>query len=254
MAYGKKYRSGVYAKKARKAARRGARMVGKNIKQRYSGKSAIPNLLKDVSMLKHLVNIEKKRSDSTITAGNVGQLATAGVSGQYAQVLSPVLTEGVGQGQRIGLSIKLVSGYFSLQISQQPNSVNDQKIKLWIVCKPDNSLITSAGSAISQFFEPNPFSTVNDFYSSRDPEYFNAYRVIKTRIITLKQDQITSGTSFQQINIPLTFNHHQKYNTDASTTTTKNQFYVFMTGSSGDVTTSTGATFQYNMRWYYTDN
>jgi len=97
-------------------------------------------------------------------------------------------------------------------------------------------------------------SGVNDYYSARDPEYFTAFRVIKCGVVSLHQDQITSGSATVQKKIPLKFNHHLKYNTDGSTTTTKNQMYLFVTCSGGDLGTATGATIQYNMRWYYTDN
>jgi len=127
-------------------------------------------------------------------------------------------------------------------------------LKWWIVCKPDNAPSTSASTAIANFFEPNPFSGVVDYYSSRDPEYFSSFTVIKTGTIMLKQDQITSGTALVQKKYPLKFNHHLKFNTDASTLTTKNQFYLFVTASGGDASIATGATIQYNMRWYYTDN
>lgn len=242
-----------YAKKMVKGGRKFARKVGKNIKKRYSGKSAIPNLLKDVTMLKHLVNIEKKRSDITVGVTAVGQTLGA-ASGAYAAVISPTLLEGVTQGQRIGLSVKLVSACLDIQFVQQASTLNNIKLKWWIVCKPDNAPSTAATTAIANFFEPNPFSTYIDYYSSRDPEYFSSFRVIKTGIISLSQDQVTGGSATAQKKYPLKLNHHLKFNTDASTLTTKNQFYLFVTCSGGDASLGTGATIQYNMRWYYTDN
>lgn len=244
-----------YAKKAIRGGKNFARKVGKNIRKRYSGKSAIPNLLKDVTMLKHLVNIEKKRSDITLsTATAFAQTFGASTSGAYAAIISPTILEGVTQGQRIGLSVKCVSACLDIQFVQQSSTVNNLKCKWWIVCKPDNGPSTAASTAIANFFEPNPISGVVDFYSSRDPEYFTSFKVIRSGVVTLSSDSITGASAVIQKKFPLKLNHHLKYNTDASTTTTKNQFYLFVTCSGGDLSAATGGTIQYNMRWYYTDN
>ena len=249
----------AYRKFVRKV-RKGARKVHRGIKkvQRNPVVKTLARgyqLYQDVQMLKHLVNVEKKRSDITVTTPTaVAQTYGAGVSGAYAAVIAPTLLEGVAQGQRIGLSIKCVSACLDIQFVQQSSTLNNLKLKWWIVTRPDNSSGFSASTSIAQFFEANPFSGVNDYYSSRDPEYFTAFKVIKAGVVNLHQDQITSGAAAVQKKIPLKFNHHLKYNTDAATTTTKNQMYLFVTCSGGDLGLATGATIQYNMRWYYTDN
>jgi len=248
----------VFIKRAKRYAKGVVKRGVKMAKKRYMTKKGpnIKNIYNDVAMLKHLVNIEKKRFDFTLqNSVSFAQSNTVGVSGQYAISLSPnTMSEGVAQGQRIGQSIKLVSGYLSMQIQQQVNTVNDLKIKWYVVCRPDNSALSSNATSIAQFFEPNPFSGVNDYYSSRDPEYFGAFRIIRTGIVELKQDQITSGTSIVQKNIPLKLDLHQKYNTDTVSPTVKNNVMLFLVCSGGDVALSSGATIVYNMRWYYTDN
>jgi len=245
-----------YARKIRKGVRKANRFVKRVQKNKVvRGLAKGYQLYQDVQMLKHLVNIEKKRSDITIsTATALAQTYGAGVSGAYASIIAPTILEGVTQGARIGLSVKVVSACLDIQFAQQSATVNNLKLKYWIVCHPDNSQFMSATTAITNFFEPNPFSGVNDYYSSRDPEYFTAFKVIKAGTIGLKTDAITGATALVQKKIPLKFNHHLKYNTDNSTVTTKNQFYLFVTCSGGDLGLATGATIQYNMRWYYTDN
>lgn len=248
----------AFIKRAKRYAKGVIKRGVKMAKKRYMTKRGpnIKNIASDVAMLKHLVNIEKKRFDFTLSsAASFAQSNTVGVSGQYAISLSPnTIAEGVAQGQRIGQSIKLVSGFLSMQIQQQANAINDLKIKWLIVCRPDNSSLPSNATSIAQFFEPNPFSGVNDYYSSRDPEYFNAFKIIRQGTINLKQDNITTGTSIVQKRIPLKLDLHQKYNTDTVTPTVKNNVMLFIQCSGGDVALGTGATIVYNMRWYYTDN
>lgn len=244
----------------RKQVKKAVRVVGRTAGKRWltKGKKKSLNynaIIKDVQMLKHLVNIEKKRFDITqSTVVNVGQLFGAGVSGQFASAVTPYPIEGVAQGQRVGNSIKLVSACMDIQFQQQSAAVNNIKVKYYLICRPDNSSTLSPGSTIAQFFEPNPFSGVNDYYSARDPEYFTNFKVIKSGTVTLKQDSITSGMSIVQRRIPLKLNLHLKFNTDSSTTTTKNQLYLLAVASAGDVSASTGVAMQYNIRYYYTDN
>jgi len=231
------------------------RKVRTMAKKRYGGAGGRSKLVKDVAMLKHLVNVEKKRFDVTLsnTVG-VAQFNVSGTSGQYATVITPFPLEGVQQNQRIGNSLKIVSACIDLQFTQQASTVNRIKARWYIVCRPDNGFNYTASTSIAQFLEPNPFSTVNDYFSSRDPEYFTSMRVIKSGVVSLHSDSVTSARSNAQVKIPLKLNHHLKFNTDATNITTKNQFYLFVTCSDGDVATNTGVALLYNCRWYYTDN
>lgn len=251
----RKYRSGRYARKAGKAIKKSLRPVGRAIKRRYTGGNAIPNLLKDVTMLKHLVNVEKKRFDVTLTTSTpLAQLSGAGVSGQYSAIITPFPLENVTGSGRIGNSIKLVSACVDIQFAQQSACINKQKLRWYIVCRPDNGFNYTSSTSIAQFFEPNPFSGVNDSFSSRDPEYFTAMKIIRQGVVTIQPDTVTNARSNHQIKVPLKLNHHLKFNTDISTTTTKNQFYLFITASDGDTTANSGIAILYNVRWYFTDN
>lgn len=239
----------------RKRLRKVAKKVVKYAKKRYGSKGGRSRLVKDVAMLKHLVNVEKKRFDVTqSTSQAVGLLNTAGVSGAYSTTITPYPLEGVTQGARIGNSIKIVSACMDVGFAQQSATVNKIKLRWYIVCREDNGFNYTASTSLNQFLEVNPISTVNDYFSSRDPEYFSAFRVIKQGVVSLGSDTVTNSRQNAQIKVPLKLNHHLKFNTDASTTTTKNQFYLFVTASDGDIAINTGIGMTYNIRWYYTDN
>jgi len=240
----------------KRVARRVGRKVVKAAKKRYMkrGSLNVSRIAKDVKMLKHLVNVEKKRFDITLTTPAPVSLSFNAAQGAYAAIISPAPIEGTGNGERVGNSIKLVSAMINLRFSQQGSAVNPIHIKYWIVCRPDNATSYTANSTFSHFLEPNPFSTQRDYHSNRDPEYFTSMKVITSGTVHLKQDSITGGQSIVQRKVPLKLNHHLKYNTDSSTITTKNQFYLFAVASEGDQALSTGGLIQYNIRWYYTDN
>jgi len=241
-------------KYVKRVAKRGYALA----KKRYvkGGNLNIKKMYNDIKTLKHLVNIEKKRFDVTVASPlNVGQYNGA-VSGAHASIITPYPIEGVAQGQRIGLSIKLVSCVLSLQILQQANCLNPVKIRWAVVCRPTNDTNPNASGNLASYYEVNPFSNVVDYYSNRDPEYFTQFTLIKSGTCLMKPDQLATQQGAIQIQVPLKLNHHLKYNQDSSNITTKNQFLLFMTASNGDTQTSaqTGCLFQYNVRWYYTDN
>jgi len=245
----------AFLKKARRTYRKSGlqktyRKVRNMAKKRYSNRS---NIAKDVAMLKSLVNVEKKRKDFTKTIQLFAQ-RNGSNDGFHHEDITPVIPQGITGATRTGNSVKLTSGCLDIQIAQQGNNINDMKIKLWLVCRPDNAGGYASNVTGNQLLEVNPFSTFRDFYSNRDPEYFGEFRVIKTATMTLKADSISTGTSYIQKKFPLKFNHHLKYNQDGSTATTKNAMYLIVTASEGDVANATGCTIVYNMRWYYTDN
>jgi len=242
----------------KKYAKKQVKRAGKFLKKRYvkKGMPNIKNIINDVKMLKHLVNVEKKRSDTTVTIAQPFARANAGADGAYHAILSPTIAQGVQNNERIGNSIKLVSGCLDFSIEQQSLAINSNKLKLMIVCRQENAANYTSTASLNSLMEVNPFTSRRDFYSNRDPEFFSEFRVIKTVTMTLAQDQISTGTARIQKKIPLKFNHHLKYNNDGTTTTTKNQFYLFVFASDGEMASPalTGAQIQYNMRWYYTDN
>jgi len=253
--YGKKIVRGY--RKARRVAGKVKKFADKVNRNKYvRGASSLYSLGEKVAMLTHLVNVEKKRSDITVMIAQPFGRSNGGSDGAYHAIISPTIIQGITGDERIGNSIKLVSGCLDVSIEQQVNAINSIKIKLWIICRPENAGGYSASNTLNQLLEINPFTQRRDYYSNRDAEYFSEFRVIKCLNLELKQDQISTGTARIQKKIPLKLNHHQKFNTDGSSVSTKNQFYLIATASDGEMMSPslTGAQIQYNMRWYYTDN
>lgn len=217
---------------------------GLNLKQIYS----------DVALIKGMLNTEKKRIEVAQGAGVSFAQFSGASTGLYAVDITPVIPQGTTGSTRNGLSVKLCSACMDIQINQSTNTTNEFRYKWFIVCRPDASLATNASVASTQFFENNLFSGVIDYHSNRDPEYFHQFRVIKSGYGKLTQDQIATQTSYNQFKIPLKMNHHLKYNTDASTTTVKNQLFMFVVADSGDVSALSGGQVRFNIRYFYVDN
>lgn len=235
-----------------------AKRAGKYLKKRYVSKGSVnlKKIVSDVKLLKSLVNVEKKRVDTTVIIAQPFGRANASADGAYHAILTPNIPQDLTGSGRTGNSVKLVTGCLDVAITQQVNAINKNKICLWIICRQDNAGGYSSTNTLNQLLEINPFTSRRDFYSNRDPEYFSEFQIIKKVTMVLDQDSLSTGQTNIQRKIPLKFNHHLKYNTDASSTTTKNQFYLIVTAADGEMASPslTGCQIQYNMRWYYTDN
>jgi len=150
----------AFVRKAKKYVKRVAKRAYGMAKKRYvkKGSPNMTNIVKDVKMLKHLVNIEKKRSDITVMIAQPFGRANAGSDGAYHAIISPTIIQGISQGERVGNSVKLVSGCLDLSIEQQVNAINTIKIKAWIICRPENASGYSAANTLQQLLEVNPFT------------------------------------------------------------------------------------------------
>ena len=210
-----------------------------------------------IAQMVRLLNVEKKRVDFNFQGSylGIGQY-NALVTGAASADVTPGIPQGVTSTTRNGNSLKLTSCCIDLFFKQQANAINAMRIKWFFVCKPDNAVDLGPNSALTQFLDPNPFSLVIDYHSSRDPEFFTSLKIIKQGVVTLSQDSLATGVSYQQRKVPLKLNHHLKYNTDGSTITTKNKFFFFFTADIGDrqAASLTGADVGFNIRYFYVDN
>lgn len=243
-----------YVKKLRRA---GKKVYKKAIHPYVNKKKGYNNrmkLYKEVATIKRLINPEKFKFDHTVTSPVAFAQYTGASAGYYASAIYPQPIQGDTGVSRQGNSIKAVSCCIDVKITQDVNTNNDFRFKWMVICKPDNTTDTNASTMMSTMFEVNPFSSIIDYHSPRDPEYFQAYRVIRSGFGMLHCDQITGQTSYFQRKILLRLDHHMKFNTDASVVTTKNKFYFVVIADTGDTAGQAGGLLQYNARWYYVDN
>jgi len=242
----------------KKVMKRGKRMVRKATKfvkkvNRHPITKGIASVAKIAQMVK-LLNVEKKRVDITFSNINFSQFNGVGIAGYSALAITPTIIQGITGSTRNGNSVKLVSACFDFQFTQQANALNNSNIKWYIVCMPDYGSAPVANSIAGRLLEVNPFSSVIDYHSSRDPEYFSSLKIIKSGTVKMLADQLTTQTYYAQRKIPLKLSHHLKYNSDASSITTKNAFFMIFTQDQGDTNIATGATVSLNARYYYVDN
>lgn len=258
--------------------KQGKRLV-KAAKKRYTKRGAplglnMKQIAADVMTLKKLVNAEKKRttldSNSYEFRGSVGQLNTA-VSGHHIQDISPsAIVVGNGYNQRNGNSIKLHSLVIKGQLIQQANTVAATKVIIEVWMRKTDIVTTAVAEA--QIFNGNPFvtglaSSLYDYHSVRNPDYFNDYIRLAAKNVKVQSDNLSPSTPMvSNFTIPLLLNQHAKWN--QAGLYEQNQYIVTMRADNGNmsaivpagigsvatVAASTGLDIAYQWQYFYYDN
>lgn len=247
-----------YYKKAKKA-----------IKKRYfKGKGySRPNvgtMVKDIKLLKSIMNSEKKNYITTLQAYPVGQL-NINNGGYFGQDITPIPAQGTTDITRNGDSIKLCSAYIKFQFWDMTSTQQSMRVK--IILLRVMGAPQTASTVVSQFLKPNPMvtgGTIYDFNSSTNPDFFGQYKIIKIKTFKT-QDNYSSQVAIRDITIPLKFNHHIRFTNNTTTVSDGQLMCIVLTdsGNIGTISTVTGApvlaassglNMNFNMTFYYYDN
>lgn len=241
------------------------------------GKLSGSRVLKDIAMLKAMVNAEKKRlivpQTGFVPVAQVRNNGASELSGSYVQDVTPIPAQGIGYNQKTGNSIKLHSMHWDFQVSGQANTAAGIKLKfMWV--QVTGLPYSNISDIYDKFINPNPFIQTTtgqticyDVNSSRDPDYFKDFRVLKTKYVTLAPDQTSGVINVRQFSVGQKFrNYHVKTNDNTSTPTNGQMFLLILAdrGNSGGTTSTqngisigapqTGVNILWNASYYYYDN
>lgn len=267
---------------ARRAYRsKAGKAIRKVTRQRY-GTWRSPNvaaITRDVSMLKSMINAEKKRFNINATAQNqIGQYAWNGTVNSNAYFVAdwtPFPSQGATNSTRNGSSIKLTSSYIQLQLYQQSATQHPMKFRFYLI--QVLGAYQAPATVATQFLQANKFiaaeqsgTAIYDYNSQRNPDYFGHYKVIARRDIYLMPDATSSMVSIKDIKIPVKYGktgHHIRFQGDTSNISNGELVALIVAdsgnagGTAGGITTAApvsavniGAIFQYDVVHYYYDN
>lgn len=261
-----------YAKKAWKAVKRATgNRYGRGFNQIMT--KGVPQLVKDVQLLKSVINSEKLRytiASSSTTPANVAQI-NGNSAGHHTIDVTPQPVQGDGYNNRTGSSIRLHSSNFQFLLTEQTNTMSDLRFKMILFEVQGNS--TTAATAISEMFLANPFTGIIDYNSARNPDYFKDYKVLKTKLVKIPMN--TASTAGQFAIKPVRFgmkykSRHVRWDKNTSVVTSGQLFCVILcdVGNFGAAPTIapytnatipiqgtlTGAQVMYNIDHYYYDN
>jgi len=260
------YKTGrkVYRKYKKGGIRKVAKYGAKRVYNRYS-KGGMGQLVKDVGMLKAMVNTEKKYYEG-VYSNSFGQ-TLGNATGAILLDITPTPTQNVAYNGRTGQSLKLVSAQLNIILNNQINQQCDTRIRFEVYyVKGDPK---TAAVAISELYDANNLTTIIDYQSNRNPNNFSDYRKICTRYIKYPTGQFSSETTRQRtLKINLKLNHHLRFDKNSVTLVT-GQIFILAFAETGNCSPATVTTtvpyvqnngvssgFQYNLatRFYYVDN
>ena len=159
---------GKTAKKTYMSAKKKA-FGSRGVKGRYYRVGAVKglqNLAKDVEMIKSRLNVEKKHKDADINTGTMGQVYE-NADGVYHQDVTPSISQGTDQDQRIGNSLKLTGLTIPIQFTQQINTLGDRKVRITLLRVRSADEGVTLGEAFSQVWDTNPLTGVRDYDAPR---------------------------------------------------------------------------------------
>lgn len=178
------------------------------------------SLVKDVLMLKRLINVEKKRLIiAPEIAGVLGQTFNDS-SCHYINDITPRMLQGTGEGERIGNSYKLTSSYFKINFRNNGTQTARVKVK-WYVVKV-KGVFQSMDEIISGLFMPNEwilrYNTgvkIFDTNSMRNTEFMSSYQILRSGTTYVAPDTVAGQNQQKQITIGMKYkDYHIRYNND----------------------------------------
>lgn len=169
----------------------------RGVKGRYYRVGAVQglkNLAKDIEMIKGRLNVEKKFKDRDVLTHYVGQ-SHFDTDGAYYNDVTPVISQGVNDDQRVGNSLKLTGLTLPMQFSQQTNCLGDRKVRVTLLRVRCATNEVDTSEAFQQVWDVNPLTQVRDFNAPR------AYRnsktdgitVIRSKVYHIKGPQLDNG-------------------------------------------------------------
>lgn len=234
----------LYNKKAKRFVKKAGRKIYKAtglVNPIKKGKISTTRLMKDISMLKSVINAEKKQISLQNTSATVSQVFGANGQGYWLADVTPAVAQGVTGTTRNGNSIKIHSMVLKGQLIQQSGAVQAQKIKIEFF-RNMGTYLSTAG-LITQIYDNNLLNGLVDINATRALDTYKVWRKVRTVYATINQDNQSNVTGFKDITIPMKFNDwHVKYNDDNSTSVTHGQMIMVVTADSGNASSSTAST------------
>lgn len=206
------------AKFVKKAVKSGTRFVKKRygIGKKRSLKPA--TIARDVMKLMTMVNAEKKIYQLPLQTLLIGQ-CDINNTGSYCFDCTPMMAQGADQFQRNGISLKLHTQLWQVQIAQMVNAniANRLHIEFWY----NNGMTRDQSTILTDIYDPSIFSGVVDMTSTRNADHFKDYTKFFSRSYSIQADQLSGALTSKTFTIPIKFNkgkgRHIRYTGAGST-------------------------------------
>lgn len=233
-----------FRKRVGRVVRRVVRKGVKYAKKRYVNKKGnlrLNRLVKDVAMVKKLINVEKKRYTQTYTYDFLGQVNGAG-GGAYIADLTPLIAQGTGASQRTGNSVKMTGMYLQGQLIQQQSAIDSNIVSVEVWFHKTKEVTMSLSSTGNEIYNNSPFSNQIDMISRRNQDYFSDYVCIRKKRVVVRADTYSATNILRNatFGMGLKLNRHLRWN-DAGTLI-NGQLFLLVRCQSGNGSSTTAST------------
>jgi len=255
----------------KKYARKAFTTVKKAAKKRYGTKTGgvrMTQLMRDVALVKRSLNVEKKHIQSIVANSiTVGQCNGNTDTGYSILDVTPAIVQGVGYSNMTGNSVKLVSVALHGQIRQQSATQHPMRVRVVLYKVVGTPIPVATQISGNQLYDVNPLTSLTDYNSTRNTNYFRQFKILKTKTLYIQPDPTSGEMMISNFAIIMKMSHHLKFNQN-STTLTDGQICCAVYADSGNGSASTastnttipvtkinsGAFFQYYTKYYFVDN
>lgn len=269
----------------KKVARKAEKKVfgSKGVKGRYGigkGKGGFKflQLAKDLEMVKSRLNVEKKFVDEDVLTSSVGQVS-GNVNGAYYRDMTPIISQGVGESQRTGNSLKLTGCSIPLQFRGMSNCFGNRKLRISVLKVRTADLQVSPLEVFEKVWDQNPVISngIRDYNAPR--AYRNSKNdgisVIYSKTYMVKAPTIDSGASsladyeagHLTCRINLKLNDVLRYDTNNSSLPGGIKYIMVIQCDTGNIDLTTPSTLDipvktndsglylwHGTRWWFVDN
>lgn len=230
-------------KKLYKKSAKFTRPIKKTFRKRYvrkTGALRYAKLAKDVMKLKSMVNAEKKEVRTYQSAAiAVGQCNINVDNAYWQQDITPIISQGVQDGQRNGDTVKIHAILIKGQIQQQSGAVLPQRLKFYVVMVKGTPETVSINNLLVQ----NPQTLCTDWNSIRNKDRFKNYYIVREKTFRMKSDQYSGqGSTFIDFKIPLRFSSYHLNYLSATNTVSNGQLILYVVADSGNINAATPST------------
>jgi len=189
-------------------SRTAGQAIGVTYRTGYGVAKDLASLRKDVKEMKKRQNVEKNYVDTDVTTALVAQV-NGNLDNTFAIDVTPSISQGDGQGNRHGNSLKVTGMSFPMSFIGQPACHNARKMRISLMKVRDNNNNTSQSDVISQYWDVNPLNGLRDFNAPRN--YRNSKNdgvtCIRSKVYTLKATQQSlPGTDIELSHFNAKFN------------------------------------------------
>lgn len=252
-------------------SRTAGQAIGVTYRTGYGVAKDLASLRKDVKEMKKRQNVEKNYVDSDLLTGNVGQCG-ANDDGRLLFDVTPAISQGDGQGNRHGNSLKLTGLSLPMSFIGQINTHSARKIRVSLMRVRDNNNNTTGNDVFEQYWDPNPLNGLRDTNAPRNyrSSQHDGITCIRSKTYMLKATEHAQGDLVEQSHFTAKFNVSLqdvlRYASNAATLPDGFRYWLVIQCDSGnraatnstlDVpvqTQNTGVTARISQRAWYVDN